>query len=103
MSKPPREQKLQIVLKILLELTDLHLDEGGLLWQRPRQHPGVAEARPQQHGHDEEEEEGSKDGNGRGQMDSQVRASETQGRKELKAQERRWNTYLMICCFFLQK
>lgn len=70
---------LPILLRILLELTDFHLDEGGLLRQRPWQHPGVAEARPQQHGHDEEEEEGRKDRNGRGQVDSQVRASETQG------------------------
>lgn len=84
---------LHILLQILLELTNFHLDEGGLLWQRPWQHPGVAEARPQQHGHDEEEEEGSEDRNGRGQMDGQVGTSETQG-------EKKGLNDLMICCFF---
>lgn len=33
--------------ELLAELTDFHLNKGGLLWQSPRQHPGIAEARPQ--------------------------------------------------------
>lgn len=72
----PRGDKFHKI-PLLPERTDFHLNKGGLLWQSPRQHPGVAEARPQQHGHDEEEEKGSKNRNGSRQMDSQVRASET--------------------------
>lgn len=54
-------------------LTDLHLDEGGLLWQGSRQDPWVAEAGPQQHGYDKEEEDDGKDRDGRGQVNCQVR------------------------------
>ena len=55
------------------ELTYLHLDEGGLLRQGSRQDARVAEAGPQEHGHDKQEEQGSKHRDGRRQVDGQVR------------------------------
>lgn len=70
--------------ELLPELTDFHLNKGGLLWQSPRQHPRITEARPQKHGHDEEKKKSSKNRNGRRQMDSQVRASEMHKKTQLK-------------------
>jgi len=71
-------------LKGPLGLTDLHLDEAGLLGERPRQDPGVAEARAEQHGHDEEEEHRREHGHGGRQVDRQVRASGRDDTSEAK-------------------
>lgn len=55
-------------------LTDLHLDEGCLVGQGSGDHARVAEARPQERGHGEEEEDCCEHGDGRGQLDGQVPA-----------------------------
>lgn len=73
----------------MLWLTDLHLDEGGLLRQGSRQHPGVTEAGPQQHGHDKEEEDGSKHWDGWREMYGQIRASGIKQNKT-RGQEPLW-------------
>ena len=76
---------LLFILIRLLGLTDLHLDEAGLFWERAGQNPRVTEAGSEQHRHDEEKEDRRKHGDGRRQVDSQVRASV--GRKHLNQRD----------------
>lgn len=52
-------------------LTNLFLQGGCLTDSGPGQDPGVGETRPQQTAHDEEEEDGSDDGDGEGQLAGQ--------------------------------
>lgn len=59
-------------------VTNFHFDECSLLRKSPGQNPGITEAGPQQHGHNKQEEQHSKDWDGRGQMDSQVWTSANQ-------------------------
>lgn len=53
-------------------LTNLHLDEGCLVRQGSWDHPRITEARPQERGHGEQEENCCKHGDGWGQLDCQV-------------------------------
>lgn len=53
-------------------LTDLHLNEGRLVGQGSRDHPGVTEARPQERGHGKEEENRCEHGDGWRELDCQV-------------------------------
>lgn len=52
-------------------VTDLPLQVGGLVRCGPGQHPGVAEARPEQHPHDEDEQHPADGWDGRGQVGRQ--------------------------------
>lgn len=56
----------------------LHLNKSSFVWESPGQHPWVTEAGPQQHGYDEEEDDDCEYGDGRGQVDSQVRTFESE-------------------------
>lgn len=57
---------------VSLTLTNLHLNEVGLLRQCPWQHPWVTEAGSEQHGHYEDEEQHCKHRDGRRQVHCQV-------------------------------
>lgn len=70
-----REERSVVENHNVVSLTYLHLNKSSFVWESPGQHPWVTEAGPQQHGYDEEEDDDCEYGDGRGQVDSQVRTS----------------------------
>lgn len=57
-------------------VTNLPLQVGGLVRRGPRQDARVAEARPEQHPHDKDEEHGADHRDGRGQVGRQEGTTE---------------------------